>query len=85
MIRTTPELAAPAPNIRITSARGCFAHYSNLTCTRQACAADIKWNWVSNLKPSDREVETLPLRYFGPENEALFIGPVNEYLAAVFS
>ncbi|GBL83740.1 hypothetical protein AVEN_132648-1 [Araneus ventricosus] len=57
----------PSPNFRTTPAGGHLAP-ADLTCTRATYTAVLRWNRVSNLKPSGPEVKTLPPGHHGLVN-----------------
>ncbi|GBL85951.1 hypothetical protein AVEN_63254-1 [Araneus ventricosus] len=59
MTKATPELAASSPSFHSTPAGGHLAS-TDLTCTRLAYMAVLRWNRVSNLEISSPKVETLP-------------------------
>ncbi|GBN00557.1 hypothetical protein AVEN_113149-1, partial [Araneus ventricosus] len=51
----TPELVPP--NFRTTPAGGRLAPTYDLTCNGPSCTADLRWNWVSSLEPSNPKVK----------------------------
>ncbi|GBN93906.1 hypothetical protein AVEN_30295-1 [Araneus ventricosus] len=66
MTRMTPEPALPSSSFPTTPAGGGLV-VTDLTSTRPAYTAVIRWNQVSNLEPSSFEVETLPPGHRGPQ------------------
>ncbi|GBM06573.1 hypothetical protein AVEN_220019-1 [Araneus ventricosus] len=60
---TTPELPLSSPNFRTKRAGRHLAPTYDLACNGPACAADLRWNQVSNLEPFVPEEKTLPLGF----------------------
>ncbi|GBN24773.1 hypothetical protein AVEN_146830-1 [Araneus ventricosus] len=55
----------PSPNFLASSVGGHLAT-TDVTCTRPAHMAVLRWNRVSNLEPSCSKVEILPPGHYSP-------------------
>ncbi|GBO46473.1 hypothetical protein AVEN_248195-1 [Araneus ventricosus] len=65
MTRMTPEPVLPSSSFPTTPAGGGLA-VTDLTSTRPAYTAVIRWNQVSSQEPFGFDVETLPPGHRGP-------------------
>ncbi|GBN73153.1 hypothetical protein AVEN_64452-1 [Araneus ventricosus] len=52
-----------------------FGHYVGFSARQTPHTVDLQWNWVSNMEPSGRKAETLPLvhRCLTMRNEIQFV------------
>ncbi|GBL74909.1 hypothetical protein AVEN_243740-1 [Araneus ventricosus] len=86
MKRTIPELASPSPPyIRTTPEGGYLSPKYDLTSNKPAYMADLQWNRVSNLEPSDPspKAKTLSLGHRSARNHSRCPSYISEFKKSV--
>ncbi|GBM37989.1 hypothetical protein AVEN_171171-1 [Araneus ventricosus] len=66
MTRATPEIPPPLQTSTLHQQEDVWPPTYDLACSGPAYTADLQWNRVSSLEPSDPKAATLPLGHRGP-------------------